>query len=40
MHAIKDIANKLGIGIANLVNIFNPDIVIIGNKASFMGDLF
>ncbi|WAM33577.1 ROK family transcriptional regulator [Caldicellulosiruptor morganii] len=40
MNAITDIANKLGIGIANLVNIFNPDIVVIGNKASFMGDLF
>lgn len=40
LSAIKDIANKLGIGIANLVNIFNPDIVIIGNKASFMGELF
>lgn len=40
LHAIKNIVNKLGIGIANLVNIFNPDIVIIGNKASFMGDLF
>ncbi|WPX09393.1 ROK family transcriptional regulator [Anaerocellum danielii] len=38
--AVLEIAEKMGIGVANLVNIFNPEIVIIGNKASFFGDLF
>ncbi|BCS81877.1 ROK family transcriptional regulator [Anaerocellum diazotrophicum] len=38
--AVLEVAEKMAIGIANLVNIFNPEIVIIGNKASFFGDLF
>jgi glucokinase-like ROK family protein len=38
--AVLEVAEKMGIGVANLVNIFNPEIVIIGNKASFFGDLF
>ncbi len=28
----------LGIGIANLINVFNPDLVIIGNRISTAGD--
>ncbi|ADL41890.1 ROK family protein [Caldicellulosiruptor obsidiansis OB47] len=38
--AVLEVAEKMAIGIANLVNIFNPEIVIVGNKASFFGDLF
>ncbi|ADQ07749.1 ROK family protein [Caldicellulosiruptor hydrothermalis 108] len=38
--AVLEVAEKMAIGIANLVNIFNPEIVIIGNKVSFFGDLF
>lgn len=38
--AVLEVAEKMGIGVANLVNTFNPEIVIIGNKASFFGDLF
>ena len=38
--AILEVAEKMGIGVANLVNIFNPEMVIIGNKASFFGELF
>uniref|UniRef100_A0A7C5V5Z7 ROK family transcriptional regulator n=1 Tax=Caldicellulosiruptor owensensis TaxID=55205 RepID=A0A7C5V5Z7_9FIRM len=38
--AVLEVAEKMAIGIANLVNVFNPEIVIVGNKASFFGDLF
>jgi glucokinase len=32
-------ANYLGIGLANLVNIFNPELIIIGGGLSKMGDM-
>jgi len=32
-------ATYLGVGIANLVNIFNPEIIIIGGRMAKMGDL-
>lgn len=38
--AIKEVAEKLAIGVTNFINIFNPDIIIIGNRAALMGDLF
>lgn len=30
---------KLGVGIANLVNVFNPEVVVVGGGASAAGDL-
>ena len=32
-------ANYLGIGLANLVNIFNPELIVIGGGLSKMGDM-
>jgi len=32
-------ANYLGIGLANLVNIFNPDVIVIGGGVSKMGEM-
>jgi glucokinase len=39
LRAIKEIAHYLAIGIANLVNIFNPELVIIGGGLSNMREL-
>lgn len=36
---LKDITNYLGIGLANLTNIFNPELIIIGGGISNMGNL-
>lgn len=38
-QAIKDAAKSLGIGIANIYNILDPDIVIVGGGVAAMGDL-
>lgn len=35
-----EVVEKMGIGVVNFVNIFNFEIVIIGNKVLFFGDLF
>ncbi len=32
-------ANYLGIGLANLINIFNPDVIVIGGGVSKMGEM-
>ena len=32
-------ANHLGVGLANLVNIFNPELIVIGGGLSKMGDM-
>lgn len=36
---LEDVGRKLGVGIANLVNIFNPQVVVVGGGASAAGDL-
>jgi glucokinase len=38
-EAIEAIGRALGVGIANLVNIFNPQVVVIGGGVSAAGDL-
>lgn len=38
-EVVSSIANYLGIGLANLVNIFNPELIIIGGGVSKMGDM-
>jgi len=39
MGAIETVGRALGVGIANLVNIFNPQVVVIGGGVSEAGDL-
>jgi glucokinase len=36
---IEKAADYLGIGLANVVNIFNPDVIVIGGGVSKMGEL-
>jgi glucokinase len=36
---IKDVATYLGVGMVNLVNIFNPEMIIVGGGVASMGDL-
>ncbi|MCK9249286.1 MAG: ROK family protein [Solirubrobacteraceae bacterium] len=38
-EALRDTATFLGVGIANVMNIFNPDVVLIGGGASAAGEL-
>jgi glucokinase len=37
--AIEEIGRRLGIGVVSLVNIFNPEVVVIGGGVSAAGDL-
>jgi glucokinase len=39
VDAIEAIGRALGVGIANLVNIFNPQVVVVGGGVSAAGDL-
>jgi glucokinase len=39
IKVIDDTAKYLGLGIANLVNIFNPELVVVGGGLSNLGDL-
>jgi glucokinase len=39
LEVITEAARYLGVGLANLVNIFNPDIIVIGGGLSKLGDL-
>ena len=36
---VREAANYLGVGLANLVNIFNPELIVIGGGLSKMGDM-
>jgi glucokinase len=36
---VRDAANYLGVGLANLVNIFNPELIVIGGGLSKMGNM-
>jgi glucokinase len=37
---MKDMGSMLGIGIANLINIFNPNMIVIGGGVKDAWDLF
>jgi glucokinase len=39
LQVLETVGHNLGIGIANLVNIFNPDVVVIGGGVSAAGEL-
>ena len=39
MEVISKVATYLGVGMVNLVNIFNPEMIIVGGGMSKMGDL-
>lgn len=30
LHAIQEVGERLGIGVANLVNVFNPELIVLG----------
>lgn len=36
---LNEIGAQLGVGLANLVNILNPELIVIGNRLSLAGDL-
>jgi glucokinase len=40
LSAIQDGARFLGIGVATLINIFNPDVVVIGGGISQIGEIY
>jgi glucokinase len=40
VRAMQDMGRSLGIGIANLINIFNPEMVVIGGRVKDAWDLF
>lgn len=40
LEAVRDVAGWLGLGVANLVSLFNPEIVILGGGLMAAGDLF
>ena len=39
LQVLETVGQYLGIGIASLVNIFNPEVVVIGGGGSAAGDL-
>ena len=39
MAVLQDVGTYLGIGIANLVNVFNPQLVVLGGELSVAGEL-
>ncbi len=39
LEVILKAANYLGVGMVNLVNIFNPEMIIVGGGMAKMGDL-
>ena len=40
LRIFNEATDHIGIGIANLVNLFNPEMVIVGGGVSLAGDLF
>jgi len=40
LNVFNDATEQIGIGIANLINLFNPEMVVIGGGVSQAGDLF
>ncbi|MBW4839238.1 MAG: ROK family protein, partial [Paenibacillaceae bacterium] len=39
VQLLDEIGARLGVGLANLVNILNPELIVIGNRLSLAGDL-
>jgi len=39
VEALKEIGRKLGVGVVNIINTFNPELIIIGNTLSLADDL-
>ena len=39
LEALQDVGKYLGIGVANLVNIFNPELIVLGGALSLANDL-
>ncbi|KHO61402.1 MULTISPECIES: ROK family transcriptional regulator [Thermoanaerobacter] len=39
LEALKEIGRKLGVGVVNIINTFNPELIIIGNTLSLADDL-
>lgn len=39
VQLLNEIGAQLGVGLANLVNILNPELIVIGNRLSLAGDL-
>lgn len=37
---LQEIGTQLGVGLANLVNILNPELIVLGNRLSLAGELF
>ncbi|MFD1175541.1 ROK family protein [Paenibacillus puldeungensis] len=37
---LNEIGSQLGVGLANLVNILNPELIVIGNRLSLAGELY
>lgn len=40
LDLLNEIGSQLGVGLANLVNILNPELIVIGNRLSLAGELF
>ncbi|WP_334074336.1 MULTISPECIES: ROK family transcriptional regulator [Paenibacillus] len=40
LDLLNEIGSQLGVGLANLVNILNPELIVIGNRLSLAGGLF
>ena len=38
LQALEEVGRQLGVGIANLINIFNPELVVLGGALSLAGD--
>ena len=38
-HIVTDLANHLGLGVSNLVNLFNPAVVVLDKRLELAGDL-
>ncbi|MED4955482.1 ROK family protein, partial [Paenibacillus macerans] len=39
VRLLNETGAQLGVGLANLVNILNPELIVIGNRLSLAGDL-
>ncbi|MEF2966403.1 ROK family transcriptional regulator [Paenibacillus sp. M1] len=40
VELLNEIGSQLGVGLANLVNILNPELIVIGNRLSLAGEVF
>ena len=38
-HIVTELGNQLGLGVANLVNLFNPAVVVLDKRLEMAGDL-